>query len=318
MVINEPEPPKEEVIEVNEKRSYHHSDDTNEEQVKETAILIPPERKDDWEEIKVSKLSNPNNKISDMRGYFVPKDTRRRRRPKDNLLNLSRPESIDSYDPVRTESTAQLVQPLVSYYDSFPGIKNYQTEISESEYETGKDIVLTERKTVQRVDTTDVHMYSYEKNPRPVRLRQQIMEGYVYYSENKGVEVEKLARSFDSEDYYFYKNEYYKKEPTKKNVRLHRESQTGYSYQKREKNEPLRTYRTMNYYYEGEAQEEVDWEVEKRQIKRDSKRKRITLTKVKRDFGKKNLVSSTRNFLITKASDRGRLNRRNPNQQLGE
>jgi hypothetical protein len=236
------------VIHVNEKRSYYHSNETEEEKVKETIALIPEERKDDWEEVKVSKMSNPNNKLWDMRGYVVMKDTRKRRRAKDGLLNLSDPESLKSIDNVRTEHTANLVQPLVSYYDSFPGVKNYETEEEESQ----TDITLTKR-SHERMETRGVQGYVYEKPRRTLMLRQEKTEGFVYRSENKNVMVER-KRSFDTEDYYFYKNEYYKERDREerkergKQVYLQQERMQDYVYQK-EEDKKARSFDSEDYYY---------------------------------------------------------------------
>lgn len=266
--VNETEEMREEVIQINEKRVYYHSNESREEEVKEAGLAVPEEKKDDWEEIHMSRISNPNNKISGIDSYIIPKDFRKKRGNRGGLLNLSQPESLRSFDNVRTENTVDLVQPLVSYYDSFAGLKNYETE------EVQSDIMMTEKKSIDRMDTVGVHRFSYEKMQDKPRLTQQKMGGYVYQSVNKNVEVyvEKSPKNFDTEDYYFYKNEYYR-QPTKPSaVDLRRENMDGYLYEGRKKEILLKSHKMISYNYEGEAQNEVDWEVEKRKLKSDCRR----------------------------------------------
>lgn len=263
--------PEEEVVHVIEKRVNYESNES-EEQLKENVLVVPEDNKDDWEEVKASKISNQNNKINGVTSYFIPKDDRKRRGNRGGLLNLSEPESISSVDPVQTRSTANLVQPLVSYYDSFPGIKNYETEI-ETEADTNSDIMITEKRSMERMDTTNVVGYTYEKQKQSPKLKEEKMGGYVYQSEKKTVEVEvrKSARSFDSDDYYFYKNEYYKRPPSTKEIDFRKEKMESYLYENRKKEVLLKSHRMLNYTYEGPIQEEVDWEVEKRILRKQCK-----------------------------------------------
>jgi hypothetical protein len=99
------------------------------------------------------------------------------------------------------------------------------------------------------------------------------MGGYVYQSEKKTVEVEvkNSARSFDSDDYYFYKNEYYKRPPSTKEIDFRKEKMDSYLYENRKKEVLLKSHRMMNYTYQGPLQEDVDWEVEKRILKKQCK-----------------------------------------------
>lgn len=271
---------QQEVVQVIEKRDYYHSGDSQE-KPKETFLVIPEDNRDDWEEVKASKLSNPNNKIGFVDGYLVPKDTRKKRGATGGLLNLSKPESLRSFDQVQTEPTVNLVQPLVSYYDSFPGVKNYETEIVvesekevpvKSETDEGTDIIITEKKSVEPMRTELMRGYTYENfKPKPKLFHQKI-GGYVYQSVKKTNEVEKnhSPRSFDSEDYYFYKNEYYRR-PTEKEVDLRNEPIKSFLYEGRKKEIQLKSHRMINYTYQGTMQQDVDWEVEKRRLKRECK-----------------------------------------------
>ena len=122
--------------------------------------MIPEDKNDDWD-----KLSNKNNKISSINDYLIPKDSRRRRGNKGGLLNLSKPESLKTIDNVKTEPMINLVQPLVSYYDSFPGIKNYETE-----QESLSDIILTEKRSQSKMETIPIQGYLYEKKKRESRI----------------------------------------------------------------------------------------------------------------------------------------------------
>lgn len=258
-------------VEVIEKRTYYHSQES-EERPKENILAIPEQRQDDWEEVRASRLSNPNNKIGFVQGYLVPKDTRRTRGTRGGLLNLSEPESLKSFDQVRTEETANLVQPLVWYYDSFPGIKNYETEIapeSETETELQTDIMITEKKSAVPMDTARMRGYTYENGKRPPKLFHQKIGGYVYQSVKKGEpQPARSRRSFDTGDYYFYKNEYYRK-PSEKEIDLRNEPMKGFMYENRKKEIQLKSHRMLNYTYTGPTQNEVDWEVEKRRLKRE-------------------------------------------------
>lgn len=271
MFLNESEDTRE-VVHVIEKRTYYRSRESPE-KAKETFLVIPEDNRDDWEEVKASKLSNPNNKFGFMEGYLVPKDMRRKRGAMGGLLNLSKPESLRSIDKVRTEHTANLVQPLVSYYDSFPGIKNYETEPPvESETEVGTDIMITEKKYSAPMRTESMRGYSYERYKPKVKLFHQKIGGYVYQSLKKKEEfVDKSSpRSFDTDDYYFYKNEYYRK-PSEKEVDLRDEPMQSFLYEGRKKEIQLKSHRMINYTYEGTMQQDVDWEVEKRRLKRECK-----------------------------------------------
>ena len=263
---------EEDVVHVIEKRNNYNSED-NEEQAKEHFLVIPEDNRDDWEEVKMSKISNPNNKIGFVEGYLIPKDTRTKRGNRGGLLNLSKPESIGSFDQVRNEPTVNLVQPLVSYYDSFPGIKNYETEVPvESEIE--EDIMITEKESVKPMETTLMRGYTYEKLKKKPKLFEQKIGGYVYQSMKKTVDVEHEVRhsprSFDTDDYYFYKNEYYTK-PTEKDIYLRNENVQSFLYEGRKKEIQLKSHRLVNFTYEGTTQNEVDWEVEKRRLKRECK-----------------------------------------------
>ena len=260
--------PEQEVIEIHEKRKYY-SNESNEESAKEAFLVIPEDNKDDWEEVKASKISNPNNKISTMNEYFIPKDSRRKRGAKGGLLNLSNPESLKSIDMTKTQATANLVQPLVSYYDSFPGVKNYQTELEVvSEQDSQSDIMITEKKSETVMETMPVKGYTYEKLKHPPVFNPEKTKGYVYLSEKKDL---KQARSFDSDDYYFYKNEYYKKPVFDPELDLNKEGIEGYLYEGRKKELLLKSHRMINYNYQGVIQEEVNWEVEKRRLKKECK-----------------------------------------------
>ena len=108
-----------------------------------------------------------------------------------------------------------------------------------------------------------------KKKKENQELIEQKTNGYVYLSEKKV--VEKSPRNFDTEDYYFYKNEYNRKPVFDPEFDLKKEKLEGYLYDGRKKEIILKSHRMINYNYQGVVQDEVDWEVEKLRMKKACK-----------------------------------------------